>query len=393
MKKFLLLVVISMNMHIRGLPTLSKSLKSLPFEDIYTISKTLKIKGRSGMDEKELIGEITRILKNEEDVLNMLKILNENALKILDIIRDYDGVLNKKKLLQEFGKSQSTFRKHTQILQNLGFLYYDFENDFFYIPKEILKFVNDFVMEKEEKMEVDDFLYEYLTTDQLRSICKNFEIQSSGRKDTLIERIISSNISEREILGTLSVYDLKWIAEDMGLTKSGKKDDIIKRILDQIKVSKVKEFKVTGEKISVSKRQKIPKKGIDALWENVAEVIDKEFQPLKPVSARLKERQVENDLFQFLTGKFSPDHKIEIEKTKKESRIDLSVDGKIGIELKFNPQDYDRVVGQVERYLSDFNRIILVVCISGTKDNLIKKANAAKQRIEKKGVKVIIKII
>ncbi len=379
-------------MDTKNLPTINKVLKSLDYYELRDIASSLKIRGRSKMDINELRKNIGNLLRNEDFVVELLKTLNENALRILDILRDYDGKVDRKKALQELGKSQSTFRKYSQMLQGLGLIYYDFENDYFYLPKEILKFVEDFVMEKEEKMEFDDFLYYYLTTDQLRELCRKFELPSSGRKDSLIERIIQSKIPEKEILNNLNVYDLKWIAEDMGLTKSGKKNEIINRILEQIKVSKVKEFKVTGEKISTSRSKKVLRKGINALWEEVAEAIDKDFHPSKPVNARLKERQVEDSLKTFLEGRF-PTHKIEIEKTKKESRIDLSVDGKIGIELKFNPKDYDRVVGQVERYLSDFPYIILVVTILGSDEKLIKKANSAKPRIESKGAKVIIKII
>lgn len=375
-----------------NLPTIRKTLNGLSYEELRTIASFLSIKGRSKMSSSELQGGIAKQLSDEEFVVGIFKNLNESALGILDILRDYDGKIERKKALQEFGKSQSTFRKYTQVLANYGFLYYDFDDDSFYIPKEILKFVNDFVMEKEEKMEFDDFLHAYLTTDQLSYICKKFELPSSGRKDTLVERIASSNISEKEILNSLGIYDLRWIAEDMGLTKSGRKDELIERILEQIKVSKVKEFKVTGERVEIGKPRKVPKRGLERLWEEIAQAIDKDFHPSKPVSARLKERQVEDSLKTFLEGRFLS-HKVEIEKTQKESRIDLSVDGKIGIELKYNPKDYDRVVGQVERYLSDFSRVILVICISGSDERLIKKANSAKPRIESKGAKVIIKLV
>jgi len=375
------------------LPTIRSALRDLSYNELRDIASSLKIKGRSKMSSGELRNSIGDLLKDENFVLDILKTLNENALKILDILRDYDGKVERKKVLQELGKSQSTFRKYTQILEEYGFLYYSFDDDSFYVPKEILRYVNDFVMEKEEKMDFEDFLYAYLTVEQLRSICRKYKLPTSGKKDELIQRIISSHISEIDILKSLSVYDLKWIAEDMGLTKSGKKDDIIKRIMEQIKVSKVKALKVTKEKINVSQKPKqSPKRGLDALWEEIAEAIDRDFHPSKPVSARLKERQVEDSLKAFLEGRF-PSHKIEIEKTKRESRIDLSVDGKIGIELKYNPKDYDRVVGQVERYLSDFPRIIVVISITSSDEKLIKKANSAKPRIESKGAKVIIKVI
>ncbi|EDY36282.1 SAP domain protein [Aciduliprofundum boonei T469] len=369
------------------------ALKYLSYDELREIASFLKIKGRSKMSSDELRNSIINLLKNEDFVLDILKTLNENALRILDILRDYDGKVERKKVLQELGKSQTTFRKYTQVLEGYGFLYYDFDNDSFYVPKEILRYVNDFVMEKEEKMEFEDFLYVYLTVEQLREICRKYKLSTSGKKDDLIQRIISSSISEIDILKTLSVYDLKWIAEDMGLTKSGKKDEIIKRIMEQIKVSKVRAFEITKEKINISKEhKKSPKRGLDALWEEIAEAIDRDFHPSRPVHARLKERQVEDSLKTFLEGRF-PSHKIEIEKTKRESRIDLSVDGKIGIELKYNPKDYDRVVGQVERYLSDFPRIIVVISITSSDEKLIKKANSAKPRIESKGAKVIIKVI
>ncbi len=375
------------------LPTIRMALKNLSYDELREIASFFKIKGRSKMSSDELRNSIINLLKDEDFVLDIFKTLNENALRILDILRDYDGKVDRKKVLQELGKSQSTFRKYTQILEGYGILYYNFDDDSFYVPKEILRYVNDFVMEKEEKMEFEDFLYVYLTVEQLRNICRKYKLPTSGKKDDLIKRIISSHISEIDIMKTLSVYDLKWIAEDMGLTKSGKKDEIIKRIMEQIKVSKVRAFEVTKEKINVSKEhKKSPKRGLDALWEEIAEAIDRDFHPSKPVQARLKERQIEGSLQSFLEGRF-PSHKIEIEKTKRESRIDLSVDGKIGIELKYNPKDYDRVVGQVERYLSDFPRIIVVISITSSDEKLIKKANSAKPRIESKGAKVIIKVI
>lgn len=375
------------------LPYLRKVLKNSYYEDLRTIASNLKIKGRSKMNFDELVDSIASILKNEEYVLNLLKSLNENALNILDIVRDFDGFVERKKAIQEFGKSQSTFRKYIQILEKYGLVYYDYDNDAFFVPKEILRFLNDFIMEKEEKMSIDDFLDYYLTTEQLKDICIKFDLSTSGRKQKLISTIISSKISEKDILNTLSVYDLKIIAEDMGLSKSGRKEDLINRILEQIEVSVVKEYTVTNEKVEEpSKKTATKKKKLDALYEGVVETIDKYFKPTKPVSARLKEKQIEDQLLQFLRGRF-PQHTVEIEKSKKDSRIDISVDEKIGIELKYNTTDYDRVVGQVERYLSDFPKVILVIVLSGVNDKLIKKANSAKSRIENKGVKVIIKTI
>ena len=379
----------------RRLPTINYVLKDLDYDDLRNIASTLRIKGRSKMKINELRKALSEKLKNENFVVGILKNLNENALSILDIIRDYDGVVGKKKALQEFGRSQSTFRKYAKILEDYGLLYFNYEKDSYFIPKEILRFINDFVVEKEEKMDFGDFLDYYVGVEQLRNILREFELPTKGKKSNLIERILKSKIPEKEILQKLSVYDLKWIAEDMGLKKTGRKDEIINRLLDQIQVSKIKEFKVTGEKVSPLGKKR-SRKGIDALVEEIVEAIDRDFHPRKPVSARLKERQIEDSLKAFLEGRFK-DHKIEMEKTKSKSRIDLSVDGKIGIELKYstynNVIDPDKVAGQVERYLNEFSKVILVLCLQGYNERLIKKANSAKSRCESKGARVVIKII
>jgi len=379
------------------LPTIKKILRDLDYYELRNIATSLNIKGRSKMGFKELVESISSILKNEELVLDILKGLNENALQILDIMRDYDGIVDKKKVLQEFGKSQHTFRKYLQILQSYGLVFYNHEENTLYVSKESMRFINNFIMEKEEKMDFSDFLNAFLTVGQLKYICSKFNLPVSGRKEELINRVTKSSVSERKLLESLTLYELKEIAEFMGLNKSGRKSRVIDRILSQIKVSKIKEYKVTSEKLSSPTTKMTFKRNLDALLEEIAEAIDKEFQPIKPVSARLKERQVENDLYQFLRGKFYPKHKIEIEKTKRESRIDLSVDGKIGIELKYatrnKPIDSDKIVGQVERYLADFPRLILIICLQGADEKLIRKANSVKARSENKGAKVIIKVV
>ena len=375
----------------RNLPTLYEMLSNLDYEELREIANSLSIRGRSRMTQAELQKNIRAVLRDERKVLEILKTLPENTIRILDIVRDYKGKVNRKKVIQEMGKSYNTFRKYMEIGKEHGLVFYDPQEDMFSIPREILPILEDFIMEKEEKMTFEDFLQYYLSVEDLKEICKKFEIPRSGNKDDLVKRIKKLQQPKEKILSLLPVDELREIAEQMGLKKSGKKNELIKRILEQIKVSKVREFKISSKRIE-KPQQKAPKSKLDELWETIADTIDKEFTPSRPVKARLKEKQIERSLYWFLKGKFSQ-HEIEYEKEKGRGRIDLSVDGKIGIELKYNPYDYDKLYGQVGRYLEDFRRIIVVLCILGIDENLIKKANSAKARIENSRTKVIIKPI
>ena len=86
------------------LSTVRMSLKNLSYDELREIASFLKIKGRSKMSSDELRNSIINLLKSEDFVLDIFKTLNENALRILDILRDYDGKVERKKVLQELGK-------------------------------------------------------------------------------------------------------------------------------------------------------------------------------------------------------------------------------------------------------------------------------------------------
>lgn len=98
----------------------------------------------------------------------------------MDIIRDNEGVIKYDVLQEKFGKSYSTFRKYFNEITKNGLAYYF--DDYVFIPKEIMKFLDYFVLEHEETMEFDDFVEYYLTIEQLKDICRRFELPVGGKK-------------------------------------------------------------------------------------------------------------------------------------------------------------------------------------------------------------------
>ena len=375
-----------------ALLSLSKILGGIPSSDLRNIARTLKIRGRSNMDEKELKSEILKILKDENQVFEILNNVPENALKLLDILRDHEGQVDRRVILQEYGMSYSTFRKYLEQLRNYGFVFYNFDEDYYFIPKEILKILNDFIREEEKSMSLGDFLNEYVSLEQLKDVCRDLNLKVSGRKGEIVERIVKSGIDARRILEAFSLSELKEIAEFMGLIKSGRKDDVINRIIEQLSISKVKRYTVSQEK-EESKTERNTKKVTkdEALAEEIALFIEKNFTPLVYRKDQ-KEKDLEVQLWRDLTTAFGlKGHSVEYEKMGKRGRLDIVVDEKIGIELKYKPSksDYQRLIGQIEDYLEEYSKIIVVLAVSSSSKPAV--TNSYKAKLEAKGVKVIVK--
>jgi len=380
-----------LNLDMSSLPTLKKALNELDYYELRILAGNLKIIGRSKMSAKELKDAIYTILKDEEKVLEILRNLSPQSLGLLDILRDYEGCVSKRVLQHEYGKSYSTYKRYIDMLKGLGMVFYDGNNECYFVAREMLKILNDFVQEEERPLKFDEFLENYLTLNQLKYICSLNGLKVSGRKNELIERIMKSKVSESDILNVLLVQELREILDHMGLVKSGRKDELISRILEQLSISKVKKYTVSEEKKSKPVKKERKRSKIEELWEELSDYIEKEFMPVA-YRKNMSERDLEMQLYNHLQGAFkSKGHKIEYEKLKKKGRLDLVVDDVIGIELKFRPSksDYQRLIGQIEDYLEDFKRIIVVLAVSTSANP--STTEAYKTKLETKGVKVIVK--
>lgn len=186
------------------------------------------------------------------------------------------------------------------------------------------------------------------------------------------------------------MYQLKTVADKMGLIKSGRKEEIINRITEYLLLSRIKEYKITKPKKLGDEKVLQVKKKI-SLWKRLAEDIDKEFE--MAVYKKDKEIDLERQLYQFLRGKYK-ESQVKYKQRIKSGEIDLVVDGKVGIELKFRPtkSQLQRLIGQIEDYKEDFNELIVVMAVDSSINRQV--IETYKQKLESKGkVKVIVKYI
>ncbi|MGC9108540.1 MAG: hypothetical protein ACP5IE_10195 [Infirmifilum sp.] len=109
-----------------------------------------------------------------------------------------------------------------------------------------------------------------------------------------------------------------------------------------------------------------------SLSQYIYNLIKNEWEPDWSLS---EEAAYRDDLIEFLDKKLNKAHLI----TKEDGRhlADIGIDEKIGIELKLNlsgKKEVDRLIGQVQGYLDDYNAI-LIVLLGKTSPETVRNVN------------------
>lgn len=131
------------------------------------------------------------------------------------------------------------------------------------------------------------------------------------------------------------------------------------RIRERVTEREIRRRKITEERISVK-----------ALLSHI-----KKFEP---PSIPRKEKQLENMLVSYLQAFYD----VRTQLTYERARIDAKI-GTIGIEIKYRPSagDFDRLYGQVEKYLSHLDNVIVVIGSERSKQ----LTNSFKRRLKQRG--------
>ncbi len=121
------------------------------------------------------------------------------------------------------------------------------------------------------------------------------------------------------------------------------------------------------KKVSVKKEEdeKPLRKERDIETPNLAEIIGK-IKRFSPIRMPKKEMELEDMLFSYLQHSYS----IHPQQTYERATIDGRI-GNIGIEIKFQPSssEFDRLYGQVEKYLKYLDEIIVVIGYEKGREN------------------------
>ena len=135
------------------------------------------------------------------------------------------------------GNALHTFEEFRQVnidLQKRGILFFLNKADpqVLALPVEIGKQVAAF-LKFEMRAQAQKLLHETLTMDQLRSVCRDLGLPSSGTKAQLSERLLEAQAKPSEILAAFSNEDLSQICRKLpGVAVSGPKSRLIQNIID-----------------------------------------------------------------------------------------------------------------------------------------------------------------
>jgi len=199
--------------------------------------------------------------------------------------------------------------------------------------------------------------------------------------------------TKEDLLWSLKVKDLRKLAKDNRVTlvkegflwnsRASTKEDIIEILLESSRITKKKIETI----IEPPKREKAPPKKTEVKrkaekatprttkFEGVLKKV-KQFDPYRKPK---KEKELEAMLVSYLRA-FYPDLRTQL--TYGRARIDAQI-GKVGIELKFQPSAgaFDRLYGQIEKYLKHLKCVIVVIGYEKSKED----TRYFKKRLKERG--------
>jgi hypothetical protein len=203
-----------------------------------------------------------------------------------------------------------------------------------------------------DKIELE-YLLGKLYKEELISIAEKYNLDSTGGKKELIQRLIPEIKPDEELLSKyFGIEQLRGILEKQGLPKSGNKDELVQRLLTAINKSKAKIPKAETKK---EKKEKTIVRSMPSLAEEIASYL-RNFT-LGSISIR-DERDLERYLFGVLE-KFFEEKSVKIISqyigVESGSNPDILIekDGEtVVVELKYikGKGDYRCGIGQAQEY-------------------------------------------
>ena len=198
---------------------------------------------------------------------------------------------------------------------------------------------------------------------------------------------------KEDLLWSLTVKELRTLAKEnrislvkegfWGTSSASTKEDIIEIILESSRITKKKIENLIkppkSEKAPPKKTEVKPKTTKTTPKTAEFEGILKQVKQFDPYRKPKKEKELETMLVTHLRV-FYPDLRTQL--TYERARIDAQI-GEVGIELKFQPSagDFDRLYGQIEKYLKHLKCVIVVIGYEKSKEG----TRYFKKRLQERG--------
>jgi hypothetical protein len=190
-----------------------------------------------GLKEDKQYDLYAKMLKTawdfQEDLLppeaNLLSALRE----YLNITRGEHRLLEAQ--LEVFKFSHSSFSREIEHFAREGIIF-THETDYV-IPEETVERIKE-VWGIELDQEPYKRLLGYLTSSQLYSALSRLELKRSGSQETRINRVLEKGVKPSDLLNTLTVGDLKGVADKSNCPRKYKKDELVPTIISHVKRGK-----------------------------------------------------------------------------------------------------------------------------------------------------------
>ncbi|BFI76538.1 hypothetical protein [Sulfurisphaera ohwakuensis] len=246
--------------------------------------------------------------------------------------------------------------------------------------------------EYEEAEDLDDvttwYSYRYKVFEVKSKLLKKLKVQEL---DEIIDEIVNMEGDYiAEIVDPLEDVD-KIIKNLRKLSKDLKKEEKVEYLsfldLDVIKnickKAKIPYSEVMEELEKYANKLERKKKRLEKIRDVIETIYS--FQPIR----EKKERDLQQQLYQYLVAKL-PRNNIEVEKPISGYKIDISINDKIGVEIKYpkSNSDLQRLVGQISIYSKHFDYVLPVIF---AKKGSLDLVNFIYEIEENENVKAIVK--
>lgn len=228
-------------------------------------------------------------------------------------------------------------------------------------------------------MKIKEFLDTYLYKEDVQQLAEHLGLKVGGLKEEIIDRVLNCPDFEIEDI-TITLYkeDVQNICRDFSLPVTGTKDELWDNLVEELGWEEK-----TIRKGEINKEQLVEEREIE--YSSVEEMI----QSWVPAKRYKTEEGYQSELGTYLELK----HNLKVQLEAGKTQVDILVNGNLPIELKKNQKrdDFDRLVGQIERNIETYRKLIVVICQLETRQIFIEYKNRLEPRFSEEELIWILK--
>ena len=233
-------------------------------------------------------------------------------------------------------------------------------------------------------------MFKYLTKDYIKEIVSEYPIKQTGTKEELVDLLVADpEFDSHDIYFVLDSWYMQEISQKLRLSISGNKEAQWERILQKLETEKPQKEELIPQEVEVREEEEIEKIVEDLKLKKDMTSIIQIIQDWIPSKIHRYEEGYQSELAGLLEHKYN----FQIQQEAGKNQVDILVENNIPIELKKNPKkdEYDRLTGQVARFISEYNKLIIVIFKPQNRDLFVEYRNILQKLFQKEQLAIISK--